>query len=662
MASRAYIARASGRIYEFGNFRLDEAERLLSSEGEPVSLAPKVFETLLLLVQNAGHLVDKDELMKSIWPDSFVEEVNLNRSISTLRRALGEKPNEPRYIETVPKRGYRFIAQVTEAGRQQEESSAQPRPAFEILQSEASKTNVATAPKLDEELGSQASDKSGQIKRKSARLFSRRAAAVTIVIVLAISAIIYFATRGKPTEVVPAAKPKAISSLAVLPFKVLRATEQDQYLEIGMADVLITTLSNIKEINARPTSAVIKYSNAEQSPIEIGRALKVDAVLEGSVQKVDDRIRVTVRLLDVNKESPLWAGKFDEPAADILKVQDSIAERVANALSVELKSPIYTRSAKAQELYVKGRLFFNQRDQNGIEKAELCFREAIEEDPNFALAYSGLSDIYTINGGGGSWGEATLKQALKLGGALGEVYASQGFRLMFIDWNWDGAEEAFKRALELKPDYVTTYQWYANLLAITGRLDEAKEMLRRGLEIDPSSYNLMADLGQFYYFSRDYDKALEFCQKALETYPDFIFAHDNLRDIYLKQGRYEESIDTELRAAYSDAKNYHAQNAQLETAKQLLQAAGGWEGYIRNQIKDFRSKRNQTFSLWGLARNYALLGDKKQALKILDQAYYNHLFMLAFVGADPIFDNLRAEPRYQNLLRRIGLARWLEQH
>ena len=639
MASRLYIEKDSGRVYEFGPFCLDEGERSLSRDGQPVALTPKVFDTLLVLVHSAGHLIDKDDLMKSIWPDSFVEEANLNRSISTLRRALGEAPNEPRYIETVPTRGYRFIAPLTSAT-----AAVTEKPVT------ADANEVELEPRT---LVSQ---------RPERRVFSftRRAVVFASLIALGVIGIVYLAvTKSGALTGETVIEQQAVGSLAVLPFKVIGTAGRDEFLGMGITDVLITRLSNAHEITVRPTSAVLKYQDQDVEPIAVGSALRTDAVLEGSVQRVDDRIRVTVRLMSVNKAAPLWAGKFDEPAVDILRVQDSIAERVTKALSIELRSSSYTKNVKAHEFYVKGRSFLNQRDMAGIAKAQQYFHQAIEEDPDFALAYSGLADLHTMGGAGNYWGEQYLQKALELDETLGEAHASKGFLRMFSDWRWNEAEESFKRAIELKPGYPTAYQWYANLLAITGRLDEAKEMMQRGLEIDPFSHNLLADFGQLYYFSRDYDKALEISQKALKIEPDFAFAYHNLNHIYYKLGRYADSLDMEQKAWLLESGNVDQAYAESQYGNRLIQKMGGWESYVKSRVTS--SVHDRLKSPFAVARNYLMLGDRKRALDWLDQSYDRSECMLAFVGADPRFDDLRSEPRYQDLLRRMGLTRWLFQ-
>lgn len=656
MASRAYIEKDSGRVYEFGPFRLDEGERSLSRDLEPVALTPKVFDTLLLLVRNAGHLVDKEELMTLIWPDSFVEEANLNRSISTLRRALGEAPNLPRYIETVPKRGYRFIAPVNVA------SLSGVAQTFEIAA--ASEISLAAATQLravSTKTATSSEVEAGVVGAKRTGVITRRSVVSALVMLVVAGGALYLALahRSAPGNAATA-RPTVLTSLAVLPFKSLSSEPSNDDPGLGITDVLITRLSNVREILVRPTSAVLKYKDRDQDPIEAGRALKVDAVLEGSVQRIDERIRVTVRLMDVKKGAQLFGGSFTESAADMLKVQDAISERITKALSVELSSdtPSYTRNTKAHDLYAEARALFNRRDSGSIKKAEMRFRQAIEEDPGFALAYVGVADALALQN---SFYEARALQekALSLERNLGEAHASIGFRQMFYDWDWEQAEQSFKRAIDLKPGYGRSYLWYGNLLAITGRLGEAKETMQRGLEIDPFSHNLLADLGQVHYFSRDYDRAIELCEKALEVEPDFMFAYWYLSEIYRQRGEFEKSIEASLRKGFAESGESSSRDARTE-AKNLFRRYDGQRAYLQDSVSDL--KRRHPFGLaYEVARLSAALGDKEQAVDYLEKSYQHRIFLLPFVGVDPIFSDLRSEPRYRDLLRRMGLTRLVSQ-
>lgn len=462
-----------GHVFEFGHFQLVESERQLLKDGQPVSLPPKVLDTLLLLVQNHGRLIDKQQLMTRLWPNSFVEEVNLNRSISSLRKALGESASSPVFIETVPKSGYRFVAPVTELTGE----------ASLILEKYTSeRITTEEEEEIIDSLGPEAYTITAPSKTSLISTLRLRSVAIpAAAAVVALAALIYFWTTGRLDR---GATPTTVKSIAVLPFKDLGTQSDDDHLGLGIADVLITRLCNLKQVNVRPTSAVIKYEQ-EQDLTAAGRTLGVDASLEGSIQRSGDQIRVTARLVRVSDQSTIWSGQFDEKARNIFAVQDAISRQVADSLALNLSAgesarltKHYTEDADAYQLYVKGRYHWNKRNNEGMEQAQYYFRRATEKDPSFSLAYLGFADVVLT-----SWdspeAQSAVQKAIELDGTLGEAHATMGFAEMFHRWKWREAEESFRRAIALSPGYGTAHQWYATLLAITGRVHEAKREMKR---------------------------------------------------------------------------------------------------------------------------------------------------------------------------------------
>ena len=643
------------RIYEFGRFRLDGDESVLLKEGRPVPLTPKVFDLLLLLIESRGHLVPKEEIMSRLWPESFVEEVNINRNISTLRRALNDSPNDPSYIETVSKRGYRFVASVAEVEADETELILERRTSAEIITDEeiTDEGGKYTGDAIEEPSLTTATvtrvGLSSRLRRVAAQLLA------VAMVILAAAGVVWWATGQRR----PGATSGRLKSIAVLPFKDMGA-QGDEHLGLSLADVLITRLSNLKEINVRPTISVQEFDGQEQESAAVGKLLGVDAVLEGSVYHIQEKIRVTARLMRVSDQSPIWSGQFDDKAKDVLVVQNAIAEQVADSLALNLsageKAALarrYSENVDAYQLYVRGRYFWNKRTWPGMTRADYFFRRAIEKDPEFALAYLGLADkLFTEPDNPEAY--SVLDKALALDPNLGEAYATMGFAQMFHRWDWQKAEEAFKRAIDLKPGYGTAHQWYATLLAITGRLDEAKQEMRRALEIDPMSANFLADLGQMHYFAHEYGEAEAICRKALEIAPDFIFAHEYLGFIYLKTGREAKAFEEYRRRDRSNAFDVgEANDVEREDARvraQYLQS--GMSGFLRHRIEDHGTRC--TGACYVLAKYYALLGDKEQALAGLEKSYEARDFLLPFVNTDPVFDDLRAEPRFQAIVHRLG--------
>ena len=646
------------RVYEFGPFRLDAHEGMLLKDDLPVSLTPKVFDTLLLLVENCGHLVPKEEILNRLWPESFVEEINVNRNISTLRRALADSPADPVYIETVPKRGFRFVAPVVEVETAEAELILERRTSAEVITEEEEEVSDSGNSDHDEAL--QATLTAEAARANWLSRLRRHAGLLSTVVILALAAaVVSLWVTGQRGRAATSAR---VKSIAILPFKDMGVAD-DEHLGLGLADVLITRLGNLKAVTVRPTSAVLKFEGQEQESSAAGQLLGVDAVLEGSIYRSHDQVRVTARLLRISDQSLIWSGQFDDKAKDMLAMQNAIAEQVANALALNLSAgekaalaKPYSENADAYQLYVKGRYNWNKRSWPGMTQAAYFFRRAIERDPEFALAYLGLADgLFTHSADPEAY--AAVNKALALDPNLGEAYATLGFAQMFHEWDWQTAEASFKRAIELKPGYGTAHQWYATLLAITGRVDEAKQEMRRALEIDPVSANFLADLGQMHYFTHDYAEAEAYCRKALEAAPNFIFAHEYLMDIYLKTGRAADAFEAwrkrdrsnDFDAAPANVRKLYDDHLRAK----YLQS--GMSSFLRQRIEVLGQRRSSDVC-YMLAKSYALLGEREQALVFLEKSAEIRDFLLPFVTADPVFDDLRAEPRFQAVIRRLGLA------
>src|SRR5262249_45528673 len=379
--------RQDNSIYEFGPFRLDPAEKTLSKDGESVALTPKAFDTLLILIEKSGRLVEKEELMKQLWPDTFVEENSLSQNIYLVRKALGEESQGARYIETVPRRGYRFNAPVREVSG----GDAAIRAQLPVRNNEATIEAPATA-------GSHFHLTSLPHPRRFSKtlLFALTPALMLLAIWL-----IWSATRHSVAGF-------EAKSIAVLPFKPLGplgAEASDAHLGLGITDAMISRFSGIQQITVRPTSAIFRYDGQPYDPFKVGRELDVDAVLEGTLQQVGDRIRVTVQLINVHNGAPLWSDTFDEKFTDVFAVQDAIAEQVAQALKLRLTTDERshrtwrsTENPEAYQAYARGLFFWNKRTEDGLSRSIEYFNQALAEDPHYALAWAGLADTYAVAG------------------------------------------------------------------------------------------------------------------------------------------------------------------------------------------------------------------------------------------------------------------------
>ncbi len=622
------------QLFEFGEFQIDPAERLLLQNGQTVSLTPKAFDTLLVLVENRGRLIEKDELMQAIWPDTFVEEAGLTRNISSLRKALGEIPGETSYIETIPRRGYRFVAEVKETWQETSESVTGGEEDF-LSDTDAEKS-----------------------QRASVFASSRARMAVVISLVVLTAAVIYFMVKAGSSQ--PASTP-GTGTLAVLPFKVVGAGAETEHLGIGMTDTLITALSSVRDMRVLPTSSVLRYDGTEDALL-VGQALKVDTVLEGTIQQSGDRIRVTVRLTRVRDKWPLWAGKFDEDFNGYLAIQDSISERVTSALALRLTSEDrsrlmkhHTKNAEAYQLYIRGRYFWNKRTRDGYQKAIKLFNEAIEKDPSYALAYSGLADCYVLGGDAKSTEEAFSKakeaavKAIALDDTLAEAHASFALTRMAYDWNFAAAEEEFRRAIALNPNYPTAHQWYADCLILMGRVDEAIASVDRAQGLDPLSLIISRDAGRISYFARRYDEAIAECRKTLEMDPGFYPARITLGDAHVQKNAYDEAL-----AEYNSVISLSGGRARMRASLAYVYARSGKETEARRALSELKAMvEGRPASSFDLATAYTGLGDKDNAFRWLEAAYRERSYRLIYMLIDPVFDPLRSDDRFKDIVSRI---------
>ena len=631
---------AQSYIYKFGDFSADAAKRLLvSRDGEAIPLTPKAFDTLLYLVEHPGTVLDKDELMQAIWPHTVVEENNLNQSISSLRRALGESRGENRYITTVPGRGYCFVADVKKAA------------AVELIADNDS-LNAASHP-------------SRRIDSHKSRLLIILFCAMGVA-GLGLS-IYYFwpvaktAISTAPDIATPIKPIMPVRSIAVLPFKPLVVDQRDESLEMGMADTLIVRLSNIRELIVRPLSSVRKFSGLEQDALAAGRELSVEAVLDGQMQRWGDRISVTARLTGVGDGKPLWAEQFNEKFTDILTVQNLIAEKVTSALVLKLTgeeqrllTKRHTENAEAYKLYLRGRFYWNKRAPEDLRKSIEHFQQSIALDQNYAQAYTGLADAYALLANAGAPArelmprarEAALK-ALSLDNELAEAHAALAQILIYYDYNFVGAEREHKRAIQLNPNYAPAHQWYSELLTALSRHEEAFAEMRRALEIDPDSLIINRQYGVSLLFARQYDEAIAQLKKTIEMDANFAPAHSALSLAYQLKGNYAESV--EKLAKYEELTG-DQQSAAL--ARESF-ARGGWQGFLRAMTGE---RQPSNWKPYKVATFHAVLGEKDKAFAELNKSYQEHETILGLLKVDPRFDSLRADPRFAEVLRRIGLA------
>jgi TolB-like protein/Tfp pilus assembly protein PilF len=587
---------ATFRSLEFGPFRLDLSERLLLCNGQAVPLAPKVFETLVVLVENSGHILEKDELIKRLWPDTFVEESNLAQNIFQLRKVLENGAGGRQFIETIPKRGYRFAAGVKEITH----------------------TNSQTSPSL--------SSGRSLIKEDDA----------------------YF----------------GVKSLAVLPFRPLTEEKTDE-LGLGMAHDTIIKLSGLRKIVVLPTRAVFKYATHKSDPLALGRRLGVDAVLEGTVQRVGERVRVTVQLISLQDNKTLWSDKFDERFTDIFAVQDSISEQVANALALRITEDErihlrkrHTENTDAYQTYLMGLFFWNKRSKDGLSKAVKYFEQAIEKDPGYALAYAGLSDCYFLI----AYGEcgdlardelyeksrSAAVKAIGLDPLVAEAHAALATVKVKHDKDIAGAERSFEQAIAINPNCAVAYSRYTYFLAAMGRLGESLEKMRRAQELDPLSPDMNTSLASVLYFSREYDEAIRYCQRALVLEPNFFEALLWLGLSYEQKGMFEEAI-----AQFLKAKEVSGESTEPLELLAYVFATTDRKDRARKILADLHAAAAKQITIrpYNVGLIHAALGQTEQAFEWLETPHANWTERLRMLRFDPRMDSLKSDARFANLLQ-----------
>lgn len=647
------------RLYEFGPFRIDTANRLLFRDGKPVALKPKVVDTLLELIENSGRVVEKDELIQKLWPDSFVEEGNLTQNIYVLRKALDTGEDAESYIETIPRRGYRFAVQVKELPY---EEGATGRGESLLVSGNGRDTGQRSENEKPEE-----SFEVPAIASKAgfARISRSWVLICSILLVGLLAVISYFLFL--PQTNTPVANTE-IRSLAILPFKSLSAEAADEYMGQGMADALITKLSNSRRIAVRPMSAVLRYIALDKDPLTAGRELGVEAVLDGKVQHVGDRVRVTVQLLRVLDGASLWAEKFDTRFTDIFAVQDSISDQAVRSLTLqltgnerELMLKHYTENAEAYQAYLQGRYFWNKRNAAGFKTGVEYFQRAIKIDPNYALAYAGLADCYIrLNEYGVPMAQdsvprsrAAVLRALEIDDTLAEAHATLAFIKFRHDWDFAGAEQEFRRAVELDANYSEAHQWYAFYLLAVGRTDDADAEIKRAQELDPLSISFNSNLALYLFFKRQFDQSVQQCRKTLEMEPESVLTRVACGLSYEQQGLKEEAI-----AEFKKAQELSGDDVGTIAALGHALAKGGRTKEARQLLRNLEERAKERYvPPYSIAVLHVGLGEKAQTLEWLERAFQDRSLRPVWLKFDPRLDGLRQDGELIDLTRRVGLIR-----
>jgi DNA-binding winged helix-turn-helix (wHTH) protein/TolB-like protein/lipoprotein NlpI len=628
-------------LYEFGNFSLDPVQRLLLRHGRPVSVTPKAFDLLVVMVENNGQLLVKERLMDALWPKVSVEEGNLAVTVSHLRKILGDDRGKHVYIETVSKQGYRFVAQVVEGPEVPLESSELHAKLEEEEAAAMAPVGYALLPRV------------GMARKWMA------GPAIVLAGLLALAG--WLGSRHVNTA---SANGRSIGSLAVLPFATIGGRSSDEYLGLGTADALITRLSNTGKVLVRPTSAIEKYRNSSISVQGAGKEQQVDAIIDGRIQREGNRVRMTVQMVRVGDGAQLWAQTFDEEFTNIFSLEDEVSERVAHSIRLQLNNKEEKRFTKrptenqeAYSAFVKGRYYWNKRTNEGMMKGLEYFREAIRMDPNFAEAYEGVADSYAALGLYAAIppeeafpaARDAAHKALQMNEDLADAHATLGLIDFYYDWNGPAAQNEFHRAFDVNPNYAMAHSWNAENLAAMGRFPEALVEARRAVEEDPLSLIVNSNAGWTFCLAGQYEEAIQTLSRAIDIDPSFPRTHFRLGNVYETRGLYDKAI-TEFTQAVQLSGGDVYYTAGLGHAYAM---AGRTSDAQQILISLLHRSAHQYVPAFAMAMVYAGLKDNGQALYWLEKTSADHSTSMAYLKVDPFLSGLRSDPRFAKLLQRV---------
>jgi len=638
-------------VVRFGTYEVSPESGELRKAGVKIRVQQQPMKLLEILLEHPGEVVTREELRGRVWADEsfgdFDQAVNI--AIAKLRSALGDSAENPRFIETLPKRGYRFIADVSVVD-----------PDARTKRPEAATGDVPGSQEQEKiESGHKLQGGGLAIAPKGPLWPARRVIiALAAVLSLLILAVWLFRSRGSP--------PTGIRSLAVLPLENLSGDAAQNYFADGMTDELITDLAQISALRVISRTSVMVYKGARKPLPQIARELNVDAVVEGTVLRSGDQVRITAQLIEASTDKHLWSQSYEGELRDTLALQNRVAGAIADQIRINLTPEeqsalknVRVVNPEAYESYLKGRYFWNKRTADGLKVALAYFKQATEEDPKYAQAYSGLADTYALLG---DWQYAVMSskeafpkakaaaiKALELDSTLGEAHNSLAFILDGFDWDLDSGGKEFRRAIELKPGYATAHHWYAWHLSLLGRYDEAIAEMRKAESLDPLSLIINADLAELLVLAHDYDESIRQSRKTIEMDPNFPLAHNQLAQAYLQTHMYDEAV-AELQKAVQLSGGSPTCLANLARAY----VASGKKSEAVKVLGDLKKHSNPSYSNASeIATVYASLGDTDQAMAWLERGYeerFNPGVLLR-----PGFDSLRYDSRFQNLVHRIGL-------
>jgi TolB-like protein/DNA-binding winged helix-turn-helix (wHTH) protein/Tfp pilus assembly protein PilF len=617
------------RVVKFAVFEVDFQSREVRKSGMKQKLAGQPFQVLQALLENPHEIVTREQLRQRLWPDNtFIDyDLALKKAVNRLRELLGDSAENPHFIETIPRQGYRFIGTI--------EAAHGPK-------------NVPA----------------------SATLTSTRRTPWKWIVGASLGplALMLFAFNAGNlrTRIFAGSRPPEIHSLAVLPLNNLSGDPEQEYFADGMTDELITDLAQISALRVISRTSVMHYKGTTKTLPQVARELNADVVLEGTVQRSGDQVRIRAQLIYAASDRHLWAESYEGSLRDVLDLQNKVATEITRQIKIQVTPEEKTRLASARpvnleahEAYLKGRFYLNQRTEKGFQQSVRYFYEATQKDPNYPLGYAGLADSYILLGEYSllpakeafAKARAATTKALELDDSLAEAHNALAAVKVDYDWDWSGAEREFRRAIELNPGYATAHQWYAELLSQIGRHEEALAEIKLAEQLDPFSLIINVVHGDALRSAGRYDMAIEQLQKTLEIDPNFAHAHFHLGMTYLLKGALADAI-AEFQKAVSLSPNVTDYKGGLGYAY----AVAGERAEARKLLEELKARSKQSYvPSFYIAGIYAGLGEKDQAIANLEKAYEQREQGLAVMKREPMFDPLRSDARFQELLRRMNL-------
>ncbi len=626
-------------VYEFGKFVLDPQEKTLFADGTPLHLPAKEFETLILLVENNGKALTKEEMMTAIWQDAFVEESNLAKQISQLRKIFNA--NGEKFIETLPKHGYRFSAEVNQLVEPLEETIFEKR----------------TIKRLTVRVENEIEDAPLALPPAKKKFFSAaRLTAFGLIVLLVAAGIWFWLERSGKAK---------INSIAVLPLRSLMAEENNRALGLGLADALITKIGSLRTISVRPTSAVAKFVDANADALEIGRKLNVDAVLEGTIQQSEGRIRINARLLKTADGEQLWAENFDQPTSEIFALQDALSNKITKTLAFELNKSEFavlaarpTENAEAFEKYLRGRFYQSQNTGQGLTRSIEFYEQAIALDAAFAEPYAGIADSYLIlyNFSLRSADEVipkvkqNLSRAMELNPNISQAHLTAAQLAFLYEKDGAKAEQSYQKSIELNPNNADAFLRYGYFLTFLGRFDDALVKFEKSLELNPISSFAKADIGLVYLCRRDYPAAIEQLNKTVAENPEISIPHWFLGASYEASGDSQKAFAEHLLALKLEGETELA--GRLAAVNQNDGEKAAYQIWFEEMLKTRKSRFVPVIQIAFLA---AVLKERAPTLDWLEKAEAEHdatLWQIKYVAR---YDFVRDDPRFKKLVEKMDL-------